>query len=453
MTRVTLGRPAPVQSIGVDPDRALRRVLAAIWQQHPAVIVPAPPGSGKSFLIELVASMMGRPAEPVAIACQTVAQTRDLAHRIADAYWPGIPQVTWLAASGTAPSSHPGVRVVTAAKDVGTDTSVVVATAAKWATVKPDLLDIRLLVVDEAWQLTDANFARIAPLCQRYLLVGDPGQIAPVVTGDVREWRHLPYGPHRAAPEVLRWRFTGTPDRPLPDCLRWIPLDKTRRFGADSVSVLQPVFYPDLPFSSAAPEARLEVDMMGLPRYRNLYLRAAAGTQIIGGWLPPATPGLVDREMAADAAALAEDLLQCSSVVRDGQTIPLRPEDVAIVCARRAQVTAILAHLNTPGIRVDTAERLQGQQAEVVIMYHPTSGLPEVSDFVRNAGRTCVMASRHRTACFVLVREGTREILEAQGMASERILSDEPDDNYKGWKANLDFLDALATDSRRAAIG
>ena len=58
-------------------------------------------------------------------------------------------------------------------------------------------------VADEAWQLTFADLGGLGPLSAQVVLVGDPGQIAPVVTGDSRRWQDLPAGPQRAAPEAL----------------------------------------------------------------------------------------------------------------------------------------------------------------------------------------------------------------------------------------------------------
>src|SRR5262245_51225346 len=69
-----------------------------------------------------------------------------------------------------------------------------------WRTCAPHIGPIvptgkRLVVVwpssevDEAWQMTYADLGGLGPLSGQVVLVGDPGQIAPVVTGDASRWQ------------------------------------------------------------------------------------------------------------------------------------------------------------------------------------------------------------------------------------------------------------------------
>ncbi|MET4670360.1 superfamily I DNA and/or RNA helicase [Streptomyces sp. PvR018] len=62
-------------------------------------------------------------------------------------------------------------------------------------------------------------------------------------------------------------------------------------------------------------------------------------------------------------------------------------------------VRAALARTGNPvarGVAVDTANRLQGRESEVVIVVHPLSGSRDATAFHLEAGRLCVLASRHR---------------------------------------------------------
>jgi hypothetical protein len=59
------------------------------------------------------------------------------------------------------------------------------------------LTDIRrgpydLLAVDEAWQMAWADLMQCATVSEHFLMIGDPGQIPPVVTIDVRRWETSP---------------------------------------------------------------------------------------------------------------------------------------------------------------------------------------------------------------------------------------------------------------------
>ena len=64
-------------------------------------------------------------------------------------------------------------------------------------------------------------------------------------------------------------------------------------------------------------------------------------------------------------------------------------------------------------IRVDTANRLQGAEFAVTIVVHPLSGRRDATAFHLEAGRLCVLASRHRHACIVVARAGIADLLDA----------------------------------------
>jgi len=70
--------------------------------------------------------------------------------------------------------------------------------------------------------MTFADLGGLAPLSAQVVLVGDPGQIAPVVTGDSRRWRDIPAGPQRAAPEALVAAYPESVTRlRLSSCASW----------------------------------------------------------------------------------------------------------------------------------------------------------------------------------------------------------------------------------------
>src|SRR5262245_7312386 len=99
--------------------------------------------------------------------------------------------------------------------------------------------------IDEAWQMTYGDLGGLGPLSTQVVLVGDPGQIAPVVTGDPRRWRDWSAGPQRPAPEALLAAY--------PDSVTRLRLPHTWRLGPTTTALIQPAFYPDLPFDSRRP--------------------------------------------------------------------------------------------------------------------------------------------------------------------------------------------------------
>src|ERR1700738_5034192 len=81
-----------------------------------------------------------------------------------------------------------------------------------------------------------------------------------------------------------------------------------------------------------------------------------------------------------------------------------------------------------------TANRLQGREFDVMIMLHPLSGRRDATAFHLEAGRLCVLASRHRHACVVVARAGIPELLDAHPSA-EPVHLGVPVKFPDGWEA------------------
>lgn len=430
MTIVHPAAPAP--SAFDDP---LAEVLSLCWEGHPAVVLASPPGGGKSYTLELVAStMVSELGERVMVATQTNAQAHDLTERFARAY-PRLP-VYLLARSGTAPDVAPGFRqfpnvtVVDRPGDLSDEPSVVLATTKKWEWVGLEKFHANLLVVDEAWQMTNADFAMVAPLADRVLLVGDPGQIAPVTTAPLLRWLDQPAGPHRPAPAAL----LGTRGADV----ALVRLAQSRRLGPPTVGLVQPSFYPDLPFTSARDARHLSgggLGVEGLSQAREVRLVEVPGTPY----------GQADPEVAAACAQVVTEAIAGASVVHNGLQRPLRPSDVGVTCAHVVQVSAIRSALGPAygEVMVDTAERWQGLERELMVVVHPLSGRTELTDFGRDAGRLCVMLSRHRAGCVVVSRGGLRELLSRGAAEATRNVGALAPDGLAGWRAHTGVLDAM----------
>src|SRR5580700_487990 len=86
-----------------------------------------------------------------------------------------------------------------------------------------------------------------------------------------------------------------------------------------------------------------------------------------------------------------------------------------------------------------TANRLQGREFDVMIMLHPLSGRRDATAFHLEAGRLCVLASRHRHACVVVARAGIPELLDAHPSA-EPVHLNVPVKFPDGWAANQAVL-------------
>jgi hypothetical protein len=122
-----------------------------------------------------------------------------------------------------------------------------------------------------------------------------------------------------------------------------------------------------------------------------------------------------DDAVARLAARLVARLLERRAAHRDdGKVAPLQPEQIGIAATHRVMNTAV--YLALPAslrnrVRVDTPERWQGLELQVMIAVHPLSGVLRPSEFDLETGRLCVMASRHRGGLVLLGRDHIGETL------------------------------------------
>jgi hypothetical protein len=99
---------------------------------------------------------------------------------------------------------------------------------------------------------------------------------------------------------------------------------------------------------------------------------------------------------------------------RHPEPADLRPEQVAVGVSHNDQedhLRVAPAQRRLDGVIVQTANKLQGLQFEVVVAWHPLSGLPEADGFHLDLGRLCVLLTRHRQACIVVARPGATPLV------------------------------------------
>lgn len=402
-------------------------------------VVKAPPGSGKTFtLIEVLATLVAA-GQRIAVATQTNSQADDICERLARDH-PQLSTTRFAGRGSRAAAGFPAsVLWVTANADLPVGPGVTVSTTAKWS-----LTDVAypfdLLAVDEAWQMSWADLMQCALLSERFLMIGDPGQIPPVVTIDVRRWETSPRAPHEAAPNVVLTepsldgsRFVGS----LPAC---------RRLPHESVEFVKP-FY-DFDFVAYIPPKSRGVDLPGAHRLADL----ADGRPLMLTVPTPdhGPPIEVDDGIARTSAMLVADLFGSGAQVRHGRGArPLTPADIGVSSSHRV-MNAALASALAPwagAVRVDTPERWQGLERPLMIAVHPLSGVIDPSAFDLETGRLCVMASRHQSALVMLARDhiGTTlaNFVPSAGQAPGR-----PDVVGRGHDAHVRFWHALGDQGR-----
>lgn len=435
---------AAIDAEYVELQRALTEYVSGGGR---LAIVKAPPGSGKTHtLIEVLSALAGEGMR-IAVAAQTNSQADDICRRFARDH-PEVAVARFASAGARTPGDFPSSVLWLADKSaLPTGASVTIATTAKWAltNLPAHAGPYDLLAIDEAWQMAWADLMQCATVSERFLMIGDPGQIPPVVTIDVRRWETSPRAPHKPAPEVV------LAERSFEDTWFLGSLPACRRLPKESVDFVKP-FY-DFDFY-----AYVEAGVSGI----DLPAGHAWDDQLGNGRPQALTvptpqqgpPIEVDREIACAAAKVVEELLSVGATLRlPGETRPLIPADIGMTSSHRVMNAALGDALGARAkeIRIDTPERWQGLQRPVMIAVHPLSGVTDPSAFDLETGRLCVMASRHQASFILLTRDHVGETLRnyvpSAGQAPGR-----PDVVGRGHDAHLTFWEQLEGANAIAAM-
>lgn len=424
-----------------------------------AVLVEAPPGAGKSSLTVSVSRAMTEADSKLRlpVVTQTNEQADDLVMSLRKRH-PNL-VVARLYGSSRGPSTAmlnakvaagPGLVLESNhdASDVRS-ARVVVATARKWEFIRSkqqqdgNVRPYDYALIDEAYQMRSDALLGVAGMFERLMCVGDPGQLDPFTTIDDALWKGLKYSPSRTAMGTLRAHHPGLDEHQLP--MSW-------RLPPSAAGIVSSAFYPFSGFTAGTDATQRQLVLGpsgGTPDDRVLDLADAEGWAYVE--LPEKLTVRTDTEVAARLADLVKRLLDRGADVVD-ELEPggrrLKATDVAIVAAHNDQVHAVRYALSQIGVDPDslvvsTANKVQGREYEVVLVWHPLAGRRDATAFHLEAGRMCVMLSRHRQACIVVGRAGADRLL-AEFPDSDPIYLDEPEKFPDGWEANSLVLDHLA---------
>jgi hypothetical protein len=443
-----------------DAAASARAVTAAILgdlaKADRGVVVDSPPGAGKSTLVVAAAASLAERGERVIVVGQTNEQVDDLIDRLASEH--GVLRIGRLSAQDYIPADrvhkHQNVTVSSSIADLS-EHPLVIATAAKWAVLSSSgLADAGprwpWAIVDEAYQMRSDALLRIAHLFDKALFVGDPGQLDPFSTVETERWLGLNWDPMSSAVAVLLVNNPGIPVHTLP--VSW-------RLPATAAPVVSSAFYPFSGFTSATELSDRGMTWNTRPfgmTSVDLALQTAADT----GWalyeLPHRHALRTDGE-AVDACAelAARALLRGAVTTSERGQHGVTAERIAIGVAHRDQAAAVRRALRARALAypvlgsaltavvADTANRLQGREFDLVIMLHPLSGRRDATAFHLEAGRLCVLASRHRHACVVVARAGIPELLDVHPSA-EPVHLGVPVKFPDGWEAHHSFMAHLS---------
>lgn len=445
---MTTGRPT---NPGARADRAVAGILQALdTTTGRGVVVDSPPGAGKSTLVVTATGHLAALGRQVMIVAQTNEQVDDLVDRLATAH-PDLPLGRLHASGLTLPprvtrhANVTGNTQITALREL----PVVVSTAKKWSYVDPaKCAPWEWAIVDEAYQMRSDALLATAPLfalpSSRVLFVGDPGQLDPFATVETDRWHGLTWDPLRNAVDVTLAHN--------PDLLRH-QLPVSWRLPETAAPLVERAFYPFYPFTSGTRAADRVLTYATIAHQVTPVddvLESAANS----GWgyleLPARHTLDHDPEVAEALTEMAARCLERGAIT-DG--IPLAESRIAIGTARTIQAEAVRARLadrGLTGITVDTANRLQGREFDVTLVWHPLSGRQDASAFHLETGRLCVLLSRHRHACVVVARAGIRDLLDRHP-TTKPVHLDVPPKFPDGWRAHQTVMGHLERTVHRVA--
>lgn len=399
-----------VSSLEERVDSVRRDLLTAVAEDEPLVIVKAPPGSGKTRVILEAAAFLRFRGQRVAVAGQTNSQVDDICKRLDEQF--SFDAVRFCS-SKTSIRPHLGDQIEWIDRGPGLPTgpTIVVATAAKWGWYGPPNAPFDWLLIDEAWQLAFADFMLLDQVAPRMVMVGDPGQIAPVVSIDTARWATSDAPPYVAAPELLL----------NADGVETVELELPASYRLPHDSVIAVGEFYDFKFDAWAEPGKRTVNWMEArdPSALDSVLNALVGRSIIAATIatPPEGPPLEeDRELAEFAVDIVRRMVERGGILEiDDTTAELRPSDIGL-CATHRRMNARMAEAlggDLAGdVLVDTAERWQGLERPIMVIVHPVSGTTDPSGFDLQTERLCVMASRHKVGLIVVSRDHIKATLD-----------------------------------------
>jgi hypothetical protein len=430
-------------------EAALRDFLG-LRGRNGGVVLSSVAGAGKSYFVGRAAGSARREGMRLAVCAPTNEQAFGLVDVIAQLN--PTETVTFVpAAEVSLPASvaaRPNVQSQKAVQACTAD--LIVGTFDKLgdAIRRGDLAPVDGLLADESYQADSGRYYGVAGMARAHLLVGDGGQIEPFSTTTAgKQWRGLAEDPLQTAVDVLQRNHPRTP-------LHLFPI--TRRLDGRAMPVVK-TFYPEgFSFAPAVlPGIReLRIARSAAGDRRTRALDRALELAAADGWAHlelPAQPALAaDPVTTAVIVELIARLLVRRPQVRcerETKLKPLRPERIAIGVSHNDQKDQLRAGLDAAGLGavvVNTANKLQGLEFDVVVAWHPLAGLSDTDEFHLEAGRMCVLLTRHRHACIVVGRAGDRQLVEGIPPASPAFLGRADEPVLDGWRVHEGVFRALA---------
>lgn len=352
-------------------------------QESSVFVMQGPPGSGKTSLSgEIIRNLIMQHGKTVAISSNSHTAIDNLLSRAIRAGTSS--EAVWKV--GTKSTKHDVKRFKSNLRDVKVkpvenwnelpiNASGALIGATCYQLSKEDVEGaFDFLFVDEASQVTIANFLAMAPCAKYAVLAGDQQQLEMPIKGshpDALDVSCLSY-------IVGNRNITVTPSR-------GIFLNQSYRMAPRICEFVSEAFYDDA-LSSAAGCKNNEVHLRGGDTSHSPFLTRGSGilfvpcdeetenksestpNAIYGKWHRPAEVRLISN--------LVDELLGLKFTVNSRNDF-VQTSDILVVAPFNAQVRALKSSL-PDGIRVGTVDKFQGQEAPIVLVSTCASGMGEM---------------------------------------------------------------------------
>jgi AAA domain len=423
------------------------RIITFLGQDSGIFVVSAAPGSGKSILLLKLVKQLVESGKRVVVATQTNNQALNLTKDWFGETINGDSKFTLFSSSKyTRPKDLAPENWSTQFKNIPVGPRVIVGNAKKWAiTTANDPVEemgAHTLIVDEAYQMTWSTFMQLSPIAPRAVLIGDAGQIPPVVKVEGSAWDTSLMPPHWPAPQTAERLKSRLGER-----YQFGELETSWRIPEESLKFVQP-FYPNISLkpvaftgdrvmrwhSGSQPEGPIGEALKAASKGEPVLVTVPTGDEGAPQYTDDKVASVVAKILMSLFQYKTETMLEAVSSAKPGGEVAenLKLSDIMIVATKKAMLTALedavqptikgLADQTADGtyspsvlnggLLIDTPERSQGLQRRVVIVVHPLSGVATPSEFDLETGRLSVMASRHQVALFVVSRDTVKTALE-----------------------------------------
>jgi uncharacterized protein len=244
------------------------------------------------------------------------------------------------------------------------------------------------LFVDEAGQVALGNLVAMGPSAANIVLIGDQMQLAQPVQG---------VHPGETGLSCLEYLLQGRATVPED---RGILLNVTRRLHPKLCAFISEAIY----------DGRLTAHPSTEARHLMLRADAPAALKQAGLSFVAVDHGGCAQSSRPEAEAIRDLIaaLCAQKVIRNGRETSLNLDDILVVAPYNLQVN-LLRQTLPGGVKIGTVDKVQGQEAPVVIVSMTTSrgaDAPRGTEFLFNPNRLNVAISRAQ--CLALVVHGSQ---------------------------------------------